>query len=167
MEIDFGDIKKVLEFPPDVPQSEIAEEKQAIIMACTHMVNNSFSNPEAKEYLKEKISVSDQIKNYLYLFFKRELQGIIQARMDYVTEKTAVSTNQNIIDVDWDVNIVAGGKGISKLFKRVASVKITSQVNKAADNNGTKTNEVQFEIDTESGNSMMKKLEELERVFNL
>ena len=76
-------------------------------------------------------------------------------------------SSENLIDIDWDVNIVAGGKGIEKLFKRVAAIKITSLINNLSADDGKTINEVQFEIDTESGNFMMKKLEELERVFNL
>mmetsp|Transcript_15258 Transcript_15258/g.16984 ORF Transcript_15258/g.16984 Transcript_15258/m.16984 type:complete len:129 (-) Transcript_15258:15-401(-) len=128
------------------------------------MVNNSFNSNEAKEYLKDKLSLPDQVKNHLYLFFKHDLLALIQSKIDRVSNQTSISTNQSILDIDWDINIVAGGKGISKLYKRVANIKICSQVNKAAVEGD---NEIEFEIDTESGNDMMRKLEELERVFNL
>ncbi|CAI2384202.1 unnamed protein product [Moneuplotes crassus] len=81
--------------------------------------------------------------------------------------KFDISSSKGLVDIDWDVNIVAGGKGIDRLFKRVASIKITADNNKAASGTNKRTNQVEFEIDTQSGNEMIRKLEELERVFTL
>ena len=53
-------------------------------------------------------------------FGKVELPKIVKAISD-----TATSCDYHGIDeIDWDVNIIAGGKGISKISKRVAMFKI-------------------------------------------
>ena len=87
MEINLEGETFTLDFSPEISPSQIETDKQNIILTLAHMVDNSFSNNEAKEYLKDKIDLSDQVKNYLYVFFKRQLQELIQKKRDKVATK--------------------------------------------------------------------------------
>ena len=156
---ELGGHSKTLSIPQEVPHEEVKAEKKKITVVLNHLITNNLTNDEAKEYIKNNLSCGDLLKKVLYKFFKHQCREIIDSRTAAISEKTGVSSNQGVLDIDWDVNIVAGGKGIDKLLKRIASVKITSVQNKYSQSNinssttqGSKVSEINFEIDKDSGN---------------
>ena len=79
-----------------------------------HLLNmNYLDNDQTKQYIMSKEGISEEVKKALYKFYKYQGKEIIRK----TSQKTAVASSQGILDIDWDVNIIAGGKDVSNKEK--------------------------------------------------
>ena len=163
----FGGYSETLRLPELIEDED--EYKQVYEKAkatLDHLLNtNSFDNDTAKSHIMSIPDLPDTIKQSLYNFYKHQGRAVITK----ISQKTAVSSYQGITDIEWDVNIIAGGKGLDKLFKRVAIIKIDSEHNDNGHtslDNDKPTGQIEFEVDQTIGNKLIEKLADLERVVH-
>ena len=72
--------------------------------------------------MAKNLSAEDEVKKAIETFNQTELPKILST----ISSHMSSTENQGIEEIDWDINIVAGGKDLSKVSKWIAVFKVKS-----------------------------------------
>ena len=82
----------------------------------------NFEHEELLDWMSKNLTAEDEVKKAIETFASTEIPKILST----ISSDISSSENQGIEEIDWDINIVAGGKDLSKVSKWIAVFKIKS-----------------------------------------